>query len=375
VLRFIEKNHTTENGLFAMGFQSVGDQGKWFWFYEDVKEILSPEELPVWIAASGMKEGGNMPASANLARKDFKANRIAFVKSPKEVADLLGIAPSRVNELLESARAKLLKVRNDRLEPGIVDKEPHAAVTFKMVSAYAAAYRITGEVSYRDLASETLVKAKEYFSEGSRLKIYSGDLPESISAARASVYGLAIQAGLDVEAVTLNREWLEWISDLCRTVAEGFSTEAYIKECPDAAHLLGTPIADRLMIFEESTLGLFSMLASRLDALGVPLEPGFREKLIGFPLSAINFPIVYADSIQAALMRHYSLTYVFDQNASDEWKEALARSPLDCTNRRLPLPSDPTDRIPAAGEVIRISPDGGVSPVPSASDIRLPSVR
>ena len=373
VLAFVRENHMTEAGLFTFGSNVAGDVAKWLWLYEDVRDILSPEELPVWMAASGMKEGGNLPSELDPKRKYFRGNSIAFAKSPEEVAGLLRIDPARVNELLESAKSKLLEARNGRLEVSHADKEPNAVATFRMVSAYAMAYRITGQISYRDLASETLVKAKEHFARGSRLRLYAGDDPENLLDARAFVYGVAIQAALDVEAVTLKGDWLLWVGDLSSTVSEEFSSEAYINECPLAADLTRLPITDSTMLFDESTFGLLSMSESQLDALDIPLVPALGKKLSAFPISAVRNPIMHTDAIQATLMRHFSETYVFGKDTPETVKEALARSPLRGVNRRLVTPSDPKPMIPRAGEAIHLAHDGVARPVTSASDVRVPS--
>ncbi len=374
VLGFVKRNHMTESGLFTFGSTVAGDVGKWLWLYEDVRDILSPEELPVWMVASGMKEGGNLPSELDPLREYFRGNSIAFAKSPEEAANLLGIDPTRAKELLKSAQEKLVEARNGRLKASSPDKEPNAVATFRMISAYATAYRITGEIPYRDLASETLMKAKGHFAEGPRLKAYSGDAPDSLLAARAFVYGVAMQAALDVEAVTLKGDWLLWAGDLSSTVSEEFSTEAYVKECPRAADLTGLPISDPAMLFDESTLGLLAMSESRLDALGIPLVPSLRNKLSAFPITAIHSPILHSDLIQAALMRSFSVTFVFGKDTTETLKEALARSPLKGVNRRPVMPSDPPHLIPGPGEAIHLAPGGAASPVRSASDIHVPSL-
>ncbi len=371
VLNFVEEHHMTDSGLFVFGSNGSGDAGKWLWQYEDVRNILSPEELPVWMAASGMKESGNLPSELDPQREFFRGNSIAFAKSPEEIADLLGIDATSAKDLLESARVKLLEVRNGRMNVSLGDKEPNAVATFRMISAYATAYRITGEVSYRDLASEALVKAKEYFAKGPRLRAYAGDKPDSLLAARAFVYGVAIQAALDVEAVTLKGEWLLWAGDLSSTVSEEFSTDNYVKECSHSADLIELPITDSAMLFDESTLGLLAMSDSRLEVLGIPLVPALRKKLGAFPINAINSPIFHSDLIQSALMKSESVTFVFGKDTSESVKEALARSPFKGANRRLVLPSDPPFLIPNPGEAIRIAADGEVSPIKSASDVQV----
>jgi uncharacterized protein YyaL (SSP411 family) len=374
LIEFVRKNYKTEDGLFTFGSNGSGDVRKWLWMYEEVRDILSAEELPVWIAASGIKESGNLPSELDPLREYFRGNSIAFAKSSEEVANLLSIDATRAKDLLESARAKLLKVRNGRMEHPSPDTEPNAVATFRMISAYATAYRITGKAEYRDLASETLEKAKEHFAEGPRLRVYPNDGADSLLAGRAFVYGVAIQAALDVEAVNLKGDWLLWAGDLSSTVSEEFSMENYVKECPREADLTKLPITDPLMLFDESTLGLLAMSESRLHALGIPLVPALRKTLSSFPMAAINSPILYTDMMQASLMRSFSYTYVFDKDSPANLKEALAKSPFKGVHRRLVMPTDPPDLMPKPGEAIRIAPDGSVSPVRTAADVHVPSL-
>ncbi len=374
VIDFVRENYKTEGGLFTFGSDGCGDVGKWLWMYEDVRDILNAEELPVWMAASGMKESGNLPSELDPRREYFRGNSIAFAKSSEEVANLLNIEATLARDLLQSAQAKLLKVRNGRMESSSLDTEPNAVATFRMISAYATAYRITGKVEYRDLASETLEKAKEHFAEGPRLRVYHKDGADSLLAARAFVYAVAIQAALDVEAVNLKGDWLLWAGDLSSTVSEEFSMENYVKECPREADLTKLPITDPVMLFDESTLGLLAMSESRLHALGIPLVPALGKTLSSFPMAAISSPILYSDIMQASLMRGFSFTYVFDQDAPGNLKEALARSPLKGVHRRPVLPTDSPDLIPKSGEAIRIAPDGSVSRVRTAADVHVPSL-
>jgi uncharacterized protein YyaL (SSP411 family) len=374
ILGFVQGNYMTEAGLFTFGSVTAGDVGKWLWLYEDVKEVISMEEMPVWMAYSGMKESGNLPSELDPQREHLRGNSIAFAKSAEEVAEQLEIDPARAGALIESSRSKLLQARNKRMPLPYADMQPNAVATFRMISAYATAYRVTGQTSYRDLASKTLAKAKQHFAEGPRLKVYSGDAPGSILAARAFVYGTAIQAALDVEAVSLKGEWLLWAGDLSSTVSEEFSAGAYIRECPRSADLIGLPVSDPSILFDESTLGLLAMAESRLDALGIRLVPALRKQLTAFPTSAIQNPVLHSDLIQAALLQSFSITYVYDKDAPEALKEVLAKSPLKGVNRRLVLPRDPPHLIPKPGEAVRLTPDGAVSPVRSASDIRVPSL-
>jgi uncharacterized protein YyaL (SSP411 family) len=374
VLEFIEANYKTGDGLFRLGSGQAGDTVDWLWRYEDVKEILSEDELAVWIPASGMKEAGNLPSEVDPLREFFRANGIAYAKSAEEVSESLGLDPSQVKDSLDRARKKLLSARDKRLREIHPSIDANAVATFRVVSAYATAYRISGDPAYRELAAATLGKAKEHFSDGPRLKAYASDAADSLVAGRAFVYGLAIQAALDVEAVSLKGSWMLWAGDLSSTVAEFFSTDEYLRECPPSADLIGLPITDLAMLFDDSTAGLLSMCESQLDALGIPLLPSLKAQVSGLPMATIDSPILHTDLIQAALMREYAVTFVIGKKAPDDMKEAIARSPLKGVNRRLSGSSDGSVLSPEPDGALRIDAGGVAKPVRNVADINVPSL-
>ena len=375
VLEFIETSYRTGDGLFSLGSGVIGNTGDWLWRHEDVKEILSEDEMAVWVPASGMKEAGNLPSEVDPLRQFFRANGIAFVKSAEEVAASLSLDPDQANDSLERARKKLLSERDKRLDEIQRSGEANAMATFRVVSAYATAFRITGDIAYRELAAETLAKAKRHFSDGPRLKVYASDAPDSIVAGRAFVYGLAIQAALDVGAVTLDGTSLLWAGDLSSTVAEVFSTDEYLRECPPSADLVGLPITDLAMLFDESTTGLLSMSESRLNSVGIPLVPSLKDRVSGLPLAAIDAPILHTDLIQASLIREHGVTYVFGKQASEKLKEAIARSPLKGVNRREADSSDKSSLSPESSGVLRIDTAGSAKPITDAGQIKVPSLQ
>lgn len=372
VLGFAESRCGTAEGLFRMDTGAYGEVRKWLWWYEDVASILTEEELAVWMPASGMKMDGNLPPEVDPTSEYFRGNSIASVKSAEEIAGSLRLDPTLVSGNIERAKRKLSIAREKRLgEPAVVG-EANAVATFRMVSAYATLYRVTGNIAYRDLAVATLGKAKAHFTQGLRLKSYAGDAADSLTAGRAFLYGVAIQAALDTHAVTLDRSWLVWAGDLSSTVAEDFAAEGSIRECPPSADLIRLPVMDAAMLFDESTVGLISMSVSRLEALGIPIVPSLKGKVVALPIAAVDSPIPHTDLIQAALMREFGMTFVFGKNIPDTMREALARSPLKGVNRREAESSDPDERSPKPGEVLRIARSGEVSPVKTVREIRVP---
>lgn len=362
VLSFIEHEYATPEGLYSLGSGSGGDTGKWLWTVEDLEGVLSPEEISLWVEATGMESMGNLPSEIDPLREFFRANSIAFVKSPEQLAQARGTDPMETAELLDSARRKLLKVRDERMERSSAQAEANAAATFRVVSAYAAAYTVTGNGDYLEKAASTLERAKAHFSKGPELALYKSNAAASLVAGRAFLYGLALQAALDVAATSLDEGWLMWAEDLATTAAELFADEGFLKECPADADLVGLPIADQAMLFDESTSGLLGMAASRMAALGRPFLETLAKPVKNLPMDAIHSPILHTDVVQAALMGAYGTTYIYGPDIPAASGSALARMPLKGFNRgpegrnhALPLELKPDG-------ILRIGPDN--RPVP-----------
>lgn len=372
VLAFIESNYRTSEGLYTLGSGVSGDARKWLWWIEEVKELLTAEELAVWLPASGMKNAGNLPSEVDPLREHFRGNSIAFAKSAEEIALERGQDPAEVEQLLDTAREKLLAARDQRLGKPSGGNEANAVATFRMISAYATAYRVTGETSYRDLAKDILDKARAHFSDGPRLRNYVGDFADSLTGGRAFLYGVAIQAALDVEAITLNGVSLLWAGDLSSTLSEVFAVDSHIRESPASADLIGLPVTDMAMLFDESTAGLLAMSESRLAALDIPLAPTLKAELDALPVAALFRPVLHTDLIQATLMREFGVTYVFGKNTPEAMRQAIERSPFKGVNRREAKPTDPPARSPKPGEVLRITSGGAVNKVESVGDLHLP---
>ncbi len=362
ILDFIERKYSTGNGLFALGSEGAGDTERWLWRVEDIRPVLTGEELQIWTEATGMKSMGNLPSEVDPLREYFRSNSIAMAKTPEAIAASRGIDPAEARSLFESARRKLLKIRDERMDHETNRGEANAAATFRVVSAYASAYRITGDDNFRKKAVTTLEKARSHFSRGPELRLYGGNVPGNLVAGRAFLYALALQAALDVAAISLDEAWLMWADDLGTTAAELFGRDKYILECSPDANLTGLPISDIAMLFDESTAGLLGMSGARLAALGRPLLGVLETHAAKLPMASIHSPILHTDAIQAALVREYATTYIYGSEISGETKAALSRKPLKGVNRGPEGRSHPVRLDVSANEVLRIS--SGKQPVP-----------
>lgn len=320
VIRFIEKNYRLSSGVFALGMTLPTRQQDWLWTVEEVQGLLPPEDSTAWIALTGMDGLGNIPFEADPRREFFRKNSIADVGSA-------------LPERGESIRKTLLGARRDRLGNAAPDVMPHAGATFRTISAFAAAYVATGDQGFRDKAVATLTQAREVFTTGPRLRMFPGDAPPSISAGRAFLYALALQAVLDVADITHDEAWVIWADDLAATASELFTTEEFLKECPDEARIIDLPLTDVAMLFGDSTAGLVSMAESRLAARGRPLTPGFSRLATPLPVFAQRTPMRFTDIILPTVLRHHGPVVVSGPGLSPEMREAVSRLPLRVVRR------------------------------------------
>lgn len=366
VIAFAERSYLTPEGLFAVGLGPSPDPVQWMWNVEEVRRILPPEDAAWWIENTGMKGLGNLPSESDPQREFFRSNTIGLAGTIDQYAAARSQSPEEFLKFLNASKRKLLEARALRLSRGHADTSSHAGATLRMVSAYAAAYSVTGDEAFRTKAADLLKRARAAFSVGSRLRMFSQEAPEPLAAGRGFLYALAMQAALDVAAVTADDAWLVWAEDLATTSAELFTGNGFLKECPDEAKLVDLPATDLMMLFDDSTAGLVSMAESRLAELGRPLVASFSELATPLPVYATERPVMHTDLLQAALVRHFQLTVVSGGGLAPDLEIAISRLPARTVQRRA---ARPDEQVPA-GSVRVLQPGGGSVVVTNAAALR-----
>lgn len=352
LVSYSEKAYGTPEGLFAVGLTDETDPEKWMWSVEDIQKGLGAEDAAWWIKATGMKGLGNLPSEVDPNRDFFRCNTMGLAKTAAEIAAELGQPVETFSPKYEAARAKLLAVRSARLGKVFRDESSHAGASFRMVSAYAAAFGVTGDEKYREKAVSLLKRSREAFGVGPKLRMFPVDAPDSIAAGRGFLYAIALQAVIDVAAITSDEQWLVWSEDLATTAAEMFTGNGFLKECPDEAKLIDLPVTDLVMLFDDSTAGLVSSAESRLAEIGRPLVLSFSELATPMPTYAMNRPILHTDLLLATVARHYKVTVVCGADLPSVLKTAAERLSLRSIQRR---PARPEDQVPAGSIKIILS--------------------
>jgi len=356
LIEFAEQKYRTADGLFAVGFMKPTLPDVWMWSLEDIQDALPPEDAGWWIKATGMKGLGNLPSELDPQREYFRANTLSMAVSRAEIADSLGLTLEEFTPRFEAARDRLLAVRDERIGRNHPpDDTPHAYPTLRMVSAYAAAFCATGDESYREKAVALLQRARDAFSDGPYLRVFATETPPSLGAGRNFLYALAMQAVLDVAAITSDESWLVWSEDLATIAAELFTGEDLLKECPDDAMLIDLPITDLMMLFDDSSAGLVSMAECRLAEIGRPLVTSFSKLATPLPVYTKDRPVLHTDLLLATLARHYSVTAIYGKDLAPEMKLAIERLPMRQVQRR---PALAGEEVPAGSVKLRFGNNG-----------------
>lgn len=363
VLAFAEENFRTPDDLYAVGMAKELDTKNWLWTVAEIEALLPKEDAEWWMKATGMKGMGNLPSELDPKREYFRANSIGMLKSPAEIATELSISDEQFASRLEKTRKILLDARAKKVGEVVKDETSHAGSTFRMVSAYAAAYTATGNPEFRAKAEGLLARAKDAFSNGPQLRQFKNPAPSSVGDGRAFLYCLALQATLDVADISSDEKWLIWADDLATTSSELFTGDGFLKECPDSAKIIDLPVTDLVMLFDDSTAGLVSMAETRLAERDRPLVPSFSELATPVPTYIVDRPILHTDLLQATLARHFRVTVILGENVPAELRAAVDRLPIRMVQRRAgksldAIPAGAVKVVAGAGEpVVVTSPE------------------
>ena len=329
VLRFAENSYSTGDGLFSMGYNSENTKpSDWLWSEEAIRSALTPEEAKVFCAECDINSLGNIPPECDPTRETFRLNSLAIRKPTAQVATTLGLPAESATTLFQSSCRKLLKIRSERLGNTTRDNVPHAASTFRMISAYSTAWTVTGDPVWRNKALRAIQKAKVSFAEGNRLRYEANHPGEGQNAARAFIYGLGINASLDVADITLDPAWASWAEDLASTASEHFTDQTgALEECPKHSRFINLPAIDRTMIFDESSAGLLSIAEARLPRMGRLVTTDLTATVTPLHISVPSKPILHTDILESYLIRLFSPVIILATDAPDDLKLAVSRLP------------------------------------------------
>jgi uncharacterized protein YyaL (SSP411 family) len=217
-LRFVKRELMSgEGGFYAsLNADSEGEEGKFYiWTKEQIDQALDPETAKMVAEYYQISEHGNWEEKKN----------ILFTKtSKKSLAEKHHKSVAEVNEIIEKANRRLLKVRNKRIRPTTDDKILTSWNAI-MLSGYIDAFMATGEKEYLEIAlkSARFLEKNMIREDCSLWRNYKDGKP-SIEAFLDD-YAFLSEAFLRLYEVTFDIHWLKQSRNLVDYALEHFYDE------------------------------------------------------------------------------------------------------------------------------------------------------
>ena len=163
-LDFVLREMTLPEGGFYSAYDadSEGVEGKFYvWSKSEIKEILG-SDADLFCLFYDVTDGGNWEGN-NILCNNLNISTVAFN---------FGVSEDKVKEILKTCSEKLLKVRSNRIWPGLDDK---VLVSWNslMITAFAKGYRVTNDSKYLDASKECIsFIEKNLIVDGKLLRTY-----------------------------------------------------------------------------------------------------------------------------------------------------------------------------------------------------------
>jgi uncharacterized protein YyaL (SSP411 family) len=211
-LDFVLREMTLPGGGFYSAYDadSEGIEGKFYvWKKSEIKEILG-SDADLFCLYYDVTDGGNWEGN-NILCNNLNASTVAFN---------FGIPESEVHKILKNCSEKLLKVRSNRIPPGLDDK---VLVSWNslMITAFAKGYRVTNDVRYLDAAKGCVsFIEKNLFVDGKLLRTYKNGTAKIDGYLED--YSYFVNALLDVFEIEPDLKYLKLSLNLGHHLVEHF---------------------------------------------------------------------------------------------------------------------------------------------------------
>jgi uncharacterized protein len=205
-LEFIENELTSPEGGFysSLDADSDGEEGKFYvWTKKEVESVLG-NGASLFIDYYNITENGNWENQKNILYKKLTDN---------EVLQKYSIDAGELQTRLDKSRKSLMKVRNERVRPGLDDKIL-TSWNALMLRGYIDAYRVFGEKKFLNAA----IKNADFLSENAISQ--TNEITRNYKNGKASVpgmlddYAITVSAYIDLYQATFDENWLYGAKEL-----------------------------------------------------------------------------------------------------------------------------------------------------------------
>ncbi len=261
-LEFVKREMTAPEGGFYSSYDadSEGEEGKFYvWTKHEIDSVLNDEKLSkIFCEYYEVTEKGNWEEEKNILYRR---------KAAADIASKHKVSEEELNQLIQSGKDKLFKVRETRVRPGLDDKVL-TSWNALMLKGYVDAYKAFGAKEYLDAAlrnGDFLIN--NMLQKDNRLNRNYKD-GKSVINAFLDDYALTIQAFVALYEVTFDEKWLDTANDLAKYTIENFSDEKtnmfhYTSKLDPAL------IARKMEVADKAIPGSNSTMARALHNLGL----------------------------------------------------------------------------------------------------------
>ena len=268
---FVERELRHSNGSFysSLDADSEGEEGKFYvWTEEELAAVFQDDDmLKIFSNYYEIYRKGNWEHTNILHRK----------KTTEEVAKISGITTAELTEIIDKAKAKLMKARDKRIRPGLDDK---ALTSWNalMLKGYVDAYSAFGNDHYLKIALENAdFLMKNMLQADNRLNRNFKD-GKSVINGFLDDYALTAEAFIGLYQITFDEKWLYKAKDLVDYAVTHFFDEK-TGMFNYASNLDPPLIARKMEVSDNAIPASNSVIAKDLYLLGLYFyNPTYLEK-------------------------------------------------------------------------------------------------
>ena len=279
-IEFVERELSNGNGAYfsSINADSEGEEGKYYvWTSEEIDNALGASEAKIFKDYYNVEPYGNWEAGKNILYRN--SYLIEFSKENQ-------ISSADLMKTLNSAKKKLLKLRNERIEP-TTDNKVLTSWNALMIQAYLDAFTALGNQEYLERAVRTgNFLDREMMNKEQKLWRSYKDGEKKVSGFLDD-YALLSNAFINLYQLTFDIQWLEKAEKLTDQTLQRFKDEEEIMFYYTAASqndliVRQTEIQDDVMPSSNS------VMAKNLYVLGNLLEKEQYLDLSGKMLQQIS---------------------------------------------------------------------------------------
>ncbi|HLD98948.1 MAG TPA: thioredoxin domain-containing protein [Bdellovibrionota bacterium] len=336
-VRYLLREMRDPGGGFysAQDADAAGESNFYVWRKDELSELvkagaLTELQFRVLCSHYGITDQGNFEGG-NVLRVSRSPDQVA-----RELRPDFNIDEAQTREVISSARARLLEVREKRARPGM-DKKILAAWNGLVISGLVWASKALAFEKRDDAAAEALLAAKHAFRfiserlvrDGDRL--YSSYQGRDVSKLNAYLddYAFMAMAALDLSRGDVPESdatgYLNWSGRWLSVIIRHFRGES--GETPGTFYFTSDdhePLFERpKMLFDHATpsgtaVALTAMRAlSEFDPVRFPFEDEVRSRLsVLFPFAAIN-PLSASEILSCSLLEVLGPVLVSGRKAAE----------------------------------------------------------